>query len=140
MNRRVNLRCETCNQEFTRKFSGLKKSRSGHYFCSRNCKDRAGRLGGIPGINPSLKSGRYADYRREFSRAKLVCRRCGYNEFPSTVHVHHIDEDRTNHSEQNLMPLCACCHFALHNNLWKMSELFSYLESLVIYAGQGCEI
>jgi len=48
------------------------------------------------------------------------CARCGYDEIKSSLHVHHIDEDRTNNNTSNLIVLCANCHHGLHHNQWSI--------------------
>ncbi len=120
---RVKLKCATCEIEFSRKLSALKKSRSGHHFCTRECKDKAGRFGGIDGINKSIKHGKYVNYRRDFAEEDMKCARCGYNEFSICIDVHHIDENHANNDPSNLILLCPGCHRALHNNLWNLDDL-----------------
>ena len=61
-------------------------------------------------------------YRNTF-KGDLVCKRCGYDEFGCGVEVHHIDLNNKNNKKENLMPLCAPCHRALHNKLWDLGEL-----------------
>jgi excisionase family DNA binding protein len=39
------------------------------------------------------------------------------------VHIHHIDRDRENNSKENLVLLCANCHYGLHHHLWDIGEL-----------------
>jgi hypothetical protein len=51
------------------------------------------------------------------------CARCGYDELKCSLHVHHIDEDRTNNDTSNLVVLCANCHMGLHNNLWSLADI-----------------
>lgn len=98
-------------------------SRHGIYFCSRTCKDKGQRLGGIKVIQPDhYGTGKTEHrYRERFlsSGGVLKCSRCGYDEFPCSVEVHHKDEDRQNAALENLVPLCANCHRGLHNNLWQ---------------------
>lgn len=50
------------------------------------------------------------------------CERCGYNEFKSCLHVHHIDENHNNNDSSNLIVLCANCHWGLHHNEWSIIE------------------
>ena len=136
---RVSLYCDMCGVEFSRALSDLKKSRSGHRFCSKKCKDNASKIDGIPGINKSIKSGKYVNYRAKFTDEELVCARCGYKEFTSSVAIHHKDEDRTNNrKETNLIPLCHNCHNALHNKLWFLSDLDKKFQSYSIIAGAVC--
>ena len=51
------------------------------------------------------------------------CARCGYSEIISSLHVHHIDQNHDNDSPDNLLVLCANCHFGLHHKKWKLSEI-----------------
>lgn len=41
-----------------------------------------------------------------------VCYVCGVDE---RIVIHHRDGDRTNHSLENLLPLCMACHAKVHN-------------------------
>lgn len=103
---RSTLECTWCKRKFERIVSALKLSKSGLYFCCRNCKDDAQILGGIKEIMPDhfgKGNGQYT-YRKTYKRLyrvnKLTCTRCGYNE------------------KENLLALCICCHRALHNKQW----------------------
>lgn len=117
--KRVQLSCASCNKSFERKKCGLVNSKSGLYFCCRNCKDNAQKLGGIKEIQPShYGTSTQPKYRHLFEEKDLICSRCGYNEFASSVQIHHKDKNRDNNTKENLMPLCANCHLAYHNNLW----------------------
>ena len=51
------------------------------------------------------------------------CARCGYCESTSSLHIHHIDQNHDNNSPDNLIVLCANCHFGLHHNKWKLSDI-----------------
>jgi len=42
------------------------------------------------------------------------CRNCGTAE---NLHVHHVDQDRSNNDLDNLLTLCAGCHARHHNDL-----------------------
>lgn len=54
---------------------------------------------------------------------KVECLRCGYNEFPSSLHKHHIDLNHNNNNPQNIIILCSNCHFGIHHNKWSIKEL-----------------
>lgn len=125
--KRLKLSCSWCGTKFERRKSQLLKSRSGLSFCSRDCKDKAQALGenSIKEIQPphyGTGTGEW-NYRTKFYEEELSCSRCGYNEFICSVQIHHIDRDRTNNSKENLIPLCACCHAALHQDKWSLEEL-----------------
>ena len=51
------------------------------------------------------------------------CARCGYCESISSLHVHHIDQNHDNDSPDNLLVLCANCHFGLHYGKWRLSDI-----------------
>lgn len=111
---KITLTCSTCEKTFQRKPSAKKNSKSGFYFCSRKCKDEAQKIGGIITL-PHYGDGK--NYRSLFKEEELVCNRCGYNEFISSVDIHHIDHNRENNKKENLIPLCSNCHRAYHNGL-----------------------
>lgn len=113
-----NSQCSHCGKTFYRSNSRLKNSKSGHQFCNRTCKEQAQKLGGIKEIMPSHYGEGKAGYRELFTLSELICSRCGYKEFPSSIDIHHIDKDRSNNDKKNLIPLCSCCHRALHNKQW----------------------
>jgi hypothetical protein len=116
---RVDITCAWCGKLAEKKKSKL-RSKSGIYFCSRKCKDEAQKLGGIQAIMPPHFGTGTGEYRKLFAENELYCRRCGYKEFTCGVDVHHIDENRKNMDKDNLVPLCAPCHRALHWGLWKL--------------------
>lgn len=114
--KKIDLVCDNCSIAFIRTKSYLKKSKSGLRFCSRKCKDEAQRMGNHNSIlRPSYyKDGRYS-YREIARRAyPKVCNRCGYNEYPGILRVHHRNRDRKNNKPDNLEILCPNCHEAEH--------------------------
>ena len=118
---RVGVDCAACGIPFTVTLSRLASSKSGLLFCSRTCKDRTQRIGGIEEVLPSHygTGKRNSDvYRRIYKEAyrvdQLKCERCGYCEFECGVDIHHIDGDETNNEACNLKALCSPCHRALH--------------------------
>lgn len=55
---------------------------------------------------------------KKLSTVPLACSACGAREIVrkrSNLYVHHIDEDRSNNSLDNLQVLCASCHRKTHN-------------------------
>ena len=121
---RVSLTCSWCKSEFTRAKSKTTTSKSKLYFCTRKCKDEAQKLGGIKEIQPPhFGTSQIVDYRAMFDESELICARCKYKEFICSIDIHHIDKDRTNNNKSNLIPLCSCCHMALHRGAWDFSEL-----------------
>ena len=122
---KVTVQCSWCSQDFFRRPSRLdnKVSKSGLYFCCRKCKDEAQKLGGIEEIMPPHYGTGTPHYRELFSEEELICARCGYDEFKSCVDIHHIDGNRKNNDESNLIPLCSNCHCAYHRNCIDIEEI-----------------
>lgn len=69
-------------------------------------------------------------YRRWKKRTKLEalglkCARCGYHEFWESLHIHHIVPRRKGGKDvpENLIVLCANCHFAYEHGKILKSEI-----------------
>lgn len=124
--RRVTHNCAYCGKLFELRQSRI--SKSGLHCCSKKCKDRAQRIGGVTKMLPSHygTGSSSASYRAEYHRLtgleKLACGRCGYDEFECGIDIHHLDSDRQNNKKENLFALCAPCHRALHNGLWQIEN------------------
>jgi 5-methylcytosine-specific restriction endonuclease McrA len=96
----------------------MSNSKSGLFFCSREHKDLAQRIGGIKEIQPDhYGEGKYSKYRTKALRfLEQVCNRCGYQEHPEILQAHHIDHNRSNNDIKNLEMLCPNCHALEHRN------------------------
>ncbi|WP_394999932.1 HNH endonuclease signature motif containing protein [Acinetobacter sp.] len=114
----VILQCAQCKKEFKRRPGHINNSKSGLRFCSKECKCKAQRIGGMREIMPNHYGTTKTDYRSFFTKNELICNRCGYKEFDCAVQIHHKDRNRENNQKENLVPLCANCHYALHTNQW----------------------
>jgi hypothetical protein len=57
-----------------------------------------------------------ATARRIRMRDKYTCQACGLTKkrWGVGLHVHHIDQDKTHNSDDNLISLCAQCHREVH--------------------------
>lgn len=106
--------CSCCGIFFRKKNSSLGGSKSGLYFCSRECKDKAQSISfGLPDIWPEhYTDGSYGDYRKKVNLDS--CSKCGYSEHPEILQVHHKDRDRSNNNLDNLETLCPNCHMWEH--------------------------
>lgn len=67
----------------------------------------------------SFKNGYTSEFgvslRKEIrKRDNFCCRRCGGSYENTRLEVHHIDEDKSNNSKDNLITLCVRCHRRLH--------------------------
>jgi len=109
-----NVKCSWCSKPFYKNKSRQVKSKSGLFFCCRQHKDLAQRLGGISEIHPEHygTSGRAMEHYRTkaFEQLENKCKRCGYEEYKQLLQVHHIDHDKSNNDISNLEILCVMCH------------------------------
>lgn len=113
--RELNCVCAWCSKPFYRATNKKLRSRSGLQFCTRHCKDRAQRIGGVKEIHPVHYGVTASDYRTLALRTlESRCNKCGYNSIVEVLHVHHRDENRNNNSLDNLEVLCPTCHEAHH--------------------------
>lgn len=113
-----NATCAQCAMPFYAKTSRFDQTKSGLLFCSRACKEKAQKIGGIEAIQPTHYRGKQtpADYRAFFLRRGLLasCARCGFNAHPQILQIHHRDQDRKNNNLDNLEILCPNCHALEH--------------------------
>lgn len=110
----------------------------------RNCKNRAGiPRPDIAGENSKWWKGgvsRNGGYSYEFSKSlkkrikirdAYVCQCCGFV-FPSRgLDVHHINKDKSDNSNENLVTICKSCHRAIHGTENKFGERIEYYKSLL---------
>lgn len=108
-NRKPNVSCSFCEKPFYKSPSKVAKSK--YHFCNKEHKDLAQKDWiGVPEY-----WGAGNNYRKiAFSQKPMKCERCGYDEHPAGIVVHHKDRDRTNNSIENLEILCAICHNIEH--------------------------
>lgn len=108
----VELDCAHCGSTFVRALSKLNNSKSGKYFCCRECKDIAQSY--MIEIQPEHYGTGESSYREKAFRAyRPICCRCGFANI-AALEVHHIDRDRSNNNISNLEILCANCHKVEH--------------------------
>lgn len=115
--KRVTLTCAYCQTTFERRPSKMASSKSGLYFCCREHKDLAQRLGGLPEIQPphyGTGCGKN-DYReRALAHYGPQCSECGWDEIEEVLDVHHLDLDRSNNELNNLRVYCPTHHVKWH--------------------------
>lgn len=113
--KRVPVDCAWCQKEFEKIPSSLKNSKSGLYFCSRKCKDRAQCMEGLKSIHPSHYGDIITGYRKlAFRHLPHHCSSCGYDRIPEVLQAHHKDGNRSNNKLENLELLCPTCHLEHH--------------------------
>jgi hypothetical protein len=107
--------CSNCDCKFRKKNSSLINSKSGLYFCTRECKDKAQKLGGIKEIMPphyGTAIDRNYQYLIENTNNPICCG-CNENK-PYLLCVHHIDGNHENDIIENLEIVCFNCHVKRH--------------------------
>lgn len=113
---RVVVQCSHCGKDVEKQVSKLRGSKSGLYFCNRECKEAAQKYNVL--IQPEhygtgIDNPRY--YRKKaFEYYPHECQLCGYKENKAALVVHHVDHDRSNDDIDNLIILCANCHAITH--------------------------
>ena len=112
-----NATCAFCEKLFYMCDSKKKNSKSGFYFCCREHKDTAQRIGGIKEIMPAHYGTGSPEntYRRKvFATRPKKCERCGFDNHEAAIIVHHKDRNRENDNDFNLEVLCCNCHAIEH--------------------------
>jgi hypothetical protein len=87
------------------------RSKKGNFIGANNPNWRGGGI--YPTVfNSSLKY-------KIFSRDGFVCQKCG--KYGGMLNCHHVDYDKNNCAETNLVTTCRACNFAVNNkrNYWK---------------------
>jgi len=126
--KKLSFTCAQCGISFTRRWDS--KPKSGLYFCSRICKEKAQSLTGIPGFQlPHYGQGE-SNYRAiAFRHYDKKCNRCSYSEIPEILQVHHKDRDQSHNHYSNLEVLCPNCHYGEHflakDGWWTSGDLNS---------------
>ena len=110
----VIVNCSYCNVSFYKTKFKISQSKSGLFFCSREHKDLAQKMGGIKEIQPNHYGSSLKDYRKiAFASQARICSRCGFSN-PAAIIVHHKERNRDNNDESNLEILCCNCHAIEH--------------------------
>lgn len=112
-----NCECAQCSKPIYKSPSKMKAAKSGLMFCSRTCKEKAQMIGGMKEIQPDhygKAKGRWTYRDKAFETHPKKCIRCGYDEHPEILEVHHKDRNRSNNSSENFEVLCPNCHMWEH--------------------------
>ncbi len=122
-----NCSCSMCEKSFYRQ---KRRIISNFVFCSRSCQQQASqKIDGLPTYyahihhanqHPSTNKHTSGPKRltrtrraRVKEKANHTCQQCSYNTFP-ICQIHHIDRNRDNNSDDNLILLCPNCHMTDH--------------------------
>ena len=110
-----NAECAFCKRKFRCGDYRKGMSKTGLLFCSRQCKDKAQRL--ESGVLVPAHYGTGYSYREvAFRNLPRKCGRCGFNEHPKILQVHHKDRDKKNFQISNLEVICPNCHSLEHKS------------------------
>ncbi len=115
--KRIKVTCYTCKKVIFRTPSKIKNSKSGLFFCSRKCKEKAQTLKfGCKEIMPNhygTSEGRelYKDIIKR--RKSPSCQDCGEKR-RYLLAIHHKDGDKTNNVKENFEIVCSNCHIKRH--------------------------
>lgn len=93
--------CYTCGIQYKA------TKRSGKKYCSIQCCNKQKIKDGAPS---------FAAVRANMKKAGEIttCERCGFNQHPHILGIHHKDRDRNNNKRNNLEVLCPNCHSLEH--------------------------
>jgi DNA-directed RNA polymerase subunit RPC12/RpoP len=110
-----NVACAYCGERFYKNSAQKKNSKSGLFFCCREHKDLAQRIGGLKAIQPNHYGNELKSYRKlAFRNLDVKCNNCGWDNYPDVLEVHHKDCNRSNNHISNLEFLCPTCHEVHH--------------------------
>lgn len=111
--------CAYCKASILRTRVQKQRSRSGLFFCSRTCGNRykAANHGRWNIENPKNHRGRS---KKILEKANNACQKCGYDDDPRMLDIHHHDEDHSNNSWDNLRCACVWCHVKHHRKVEKL--------------------
>lgn len=117
---RITKICPVCGQEFT----GIPSVMKSKVTCGYQCSNTYFRYGPD---NPNWKQDQYRTTCFHFHKKEcVVC------EESNIVEVHHLDENHTNNSPENLVPLCPTHHHQYWHSQFKSlveQKVLDYLQS-----------
>lgn len=98
---KTEYKCNYCHKKFNAALSTKRK------YCSRACVNKSSK---------DIFKPVYSTVRKMMIRRNLLksCQRCGFNEEPKILGVHHKDRNRHNNEMSNLEILCPNCHSLEH--------------------------
>lgn len=122
--------CLSCNKKFTFEKKGLHKGQT-RVFCSLACAHNIDLKGNAQSnfVNPYPFGWNKKLKNAIKTRDGFECQLCGEKEDGVSHHVHHIDYDKCNLDESNLITLCRTCHNMTHHGRVFWEIIFSALIS-----------
>ncbi len=112
----ISIACDICQTVTYRLASQLKRSKSGKYFCSKTCQTKWRNSFFSEEKHPNWTGGETA-YRSILQRRSIPkeCACCKLAD-KRILAVHHLDKNRKNNHESNLLWVCHNCHYLLHHD------------------------
>lgn len=135
--KKIKLNCDWCKKSFSKQSSKLTNSKSGFYFCTKECKDNAQKIDGLKEIHPNHYKDGYSNYsERAFKKYGCKCVDCNIT-IKALLQVHHKDGNRENGDIKNLEIVCsnhhALRHMVFRNGNWISDyKVLTSLEDLEI--------
>jgi hypothetical protein len=111
------LTCHICNNKIYRSKNQLSHSKSNLFFCSKSCKAKWRNSFFREERHPNWLDGNNA-YRDILLRTgkKQICNSCKLEDTRVLI-VHHIDHNRKNNKQSNLIWVCMNCHYLIHHDV-----------------------
>ena len=132
----ITVICSFCGIEFEKKKYKLKGSKSGYYFCCRECKNNALKKENWNNETYNYAPDHYGNSNGKGSYRRIAmeyydnkCEKCGYNDHIEILQVHHIDSNRENNNIENLIILCPNCHWSITLKYVNINENRSFIEN-----------
>lgn len=111
--------CSYCGETVRRLKSRVAVNKTGLFYCSRECGNRHKNV-------QREENGEWIDSRnyrkRAFNSFDHKCSICGWDQDERILEVHHIDENRSNNSIENLKILCPICHRKITLGYYKLID------------------
>ena len=104
------VKCSYCNKDTYKQKNKLNNTKSGHFFCSRECQNKGKTISfGLTEVQPSFYNNGINYRDRAFRILDNKCSVCGYD-VKEVLEVHHKDCDRENNDSTNWDILCPNHH------------------------------
>ena len=112
----TNLNCNFCGEGIYKSKGQIKNSKTGRFFCNRSCSTSYNNSLFKGTLARGYKNGSsiYRSLTLKLNSGDLKCSKCGYNEVPEVLEVHHVNGDRSLNNKSNLNLLCPTCHQVEH--------------------------
>lgn len=106
--------CGYCGKTITKFKREIQESKSGKVFCGSSCSASYNGQFFTEERAKNWQGGAHSYRARALNKYGLKCNRCGFDDVPEVLQVHHKDRDRNNNLLDNLEVLCPTCHCVDH--------------------------